>query len=138
MLIQLLKEISKTQNRIESRLGTSDGFDILSLFWQLVEQQRTTNELLERCLAELSQHSPTPSEDQKVKSEGNIVPDGLLEEELITIKQAAHTLGVSRWKIAKMREEGELTDYDRNGQIRLSRREVEAAKIWYSIPKGKI
>ncbi|TYR36342.1 helix-turn-helix domain-containing protein [Sphingobacterium phlebotomi] len=94
--------------------------------------------MLERCLAELSQHLPTPSEEENVKREGNARPDRLPQEELITIKQAEGILGVSRWKIAKMREEGELTDYDRNGQIRLSRREVEAAKIWYSIPKGKV
>lgn len=64
--------------------------------------------------------------------------EGLAEEDLITIKEAEGILGVKRGKIKKMRDEGKLTDFGKDGRIRLSRKEVEEARVWYSIPKGKI
>ena len=60
------------------------------------------------------------------------------EEELCTVKEACHILKVSRWKIWDMGQKGKLTCLKRKGHVRLVRDEVEKAKLWYSIPKGKI
>lgn len=62
------------------------------------------------------------------------------EEELVTISYAMVELKVSRWKIDKMREEKQLRTI-RQGEkrpVRLIKSEVEAAKLWYSMKKGKI
>ena len=64
--------------------------------------------------------------------------DAYRPEELITVKEAAAILNVSRWKVDDMRDKNKLTSLERNRRIRLIRREVEAAVKWYSIPKGKV
>lgn len=63
--------------------------------------------------------------------------DAYRPEELMTIKEAAALLNVSRWKVDDMRDKNKLTSLERNKRIRLIRLEVEAAVKWYSIPKGK-
>jgi predicted DNA-binding transcriptional regulator AlpA len=60
------------------------------------------------------------------------------EKELVTIKEAMGILGVSRWKIFDMRKKGQFTKVERDGWKRLIKAEVEAARIWYSVPKGKV
>lgn len=61
-----------------------------------------------------------------------------LEEELMTVKEAMALLKVSRWKLTQMRKKAELSSISRDGRVRLIREEVEAARIWYSLRKGKI
>lgn len=68
----------------------------------------------------------------------NREPDAYRPEELMTIKEAAAILNVSRWKVDDMRDKNKLTSLERNKRIRLIRLEVEAAVRWYSIPKGKV
>lgn len=62
------------------------------------------------------------------------------EEDLVTISYAMVELRVSRWKIDKMRDEKQLTTIKQGGKrsVRLIKAEVEAAKLWYSMRKGKI
>ncbi|SFS98402.1 helix-turn-helix domain-containing protein [Sphingobacterium wenxiniae] len=60
------------------------------------------------------------------------------EEELMTVKEAMALLKVSRWKLTQMRKKAELSSISRDGRVRLIREEVEAARIWYSLRKGKI
>lgn len=60
------------------------------------------------------------------------------EEELITIKEAIALLNVTRFTVDAMRARGELTSISRNGHVRLIRKEVMAARSWYSAKKGKI
>src|SRR5690606_34271406 len=60
------------------------------------------------------------------------------EDELMTVKEAMAELRISRWKIDDMRDKGQLTTIDRGSRVRLIKEEVQAAKIWYSVPKGKI
>ncbi|MBD1422791.1 response regulator [Sphingobacterium chuzhouense] len=60
------------------------------------------------------------------------------EKDLVTVKEAEDMLQVSRWKITKMRDNGELTTLEKDGQIRLLRTEVEEEKVNYSVRKGKI
>ncbi len=75
---------------------------------------------------------------EKNEGELRIDPKAYSEAELMTLKEAEYELKASRWKIKRMREEGALTELKRKDGIRLIRSEVEAAKKWYSIPKGKI
>lgn len=65
-------------------------------------------------------------------------PEAYRPDELVTIKEAAHMLHISRWKVDDMRSRAELTSLEKNGRIRLIRQEIEAAIKWYSVPKGKI
>jgi len=60
------------------------------------------------------------------------------EEELMTVKEAMDVLKIGRWKLHDMRRKGELTTILRNKRVRLIRAEVEAARLWYSVPKGKV
>ncbi|HLT87962.1 MAG TPA: hypothetical protein VKZ57_10245 [Sphingobacterium sp.] len=95
-------------------------------------------ELLDKRLPELPTISPIPPISREARKEWIKPIEAYSEKELVTIKEARHILGVSRWKIDKMRDEDELTTLDKNGQVRLIRKEVEEAKVWYSIPKGKV
>lgn len=60
------------------------------------------------------------------------------EAELITIKEAAAQLHVSRNTVDAMRKRGDLTSIRRNGRVRLHKQEVMAARTWYSVQKGKV
>lgn len=105
---------------------------------KIVDVLNDIYEILNKRLPELPMISPVPPISPKAGKEPIKPIDAYSETELVTIKEAAHILGVSRWKIGKMRDEDELTTLDKNGQVRLIRQEVEDAKVWYSIPKGKI
>lgn len=60
------------------------------------------------------------------------------EQELLTVKEAMSELHISRWKLSEMRNSQQLsTIYRGKKGVRLVKEEVEAAKLWYSIPKGK-
>ena len=63
---------------------------------------------------------------------------GFHEDELMTIRQAAIELRVSRGTVDKLRKEGKLTSLHQDRNVRLIRAEVIAAKIWYSRNKGKL
>lgn len=60
------------------------------------------------------------------------------EDELVTVKEAEAILKVSRWKIEDMCNKGELTIIRKGRSVRLIKAEVDAARIWYSAPKGKV
>lgn len=60
------------------------------------------------------------------------------EKHLMTVKEAMHHLNASRNTVDTLRREGKLTTYKRGKSVRLLRAEVEAARSWWSIPKGKI
>jgi len=94
-------------------------------------------ELLDKRLPLLSVLCPTALSPEERKEVVRPI-ESYTENELVTIKEAAHLLGVSRWKVDNMRKKKQLTTLDRGGQIRLIRKEVDDAKIWYSIPKGKV
>lgn len=94
--------------------------------------------LLEERLPSLSDISPFPTLTPDVQKEQSKPADAFSDSELVTIKEAADMLHVSRWKIFAMRKARELTTLEKNGQVRLIKTEVEAAKCWYSGPKGKI
>lgn len=63
---------------------------------------------------------------------------GYSEDELMTVKEACAEMNVSRGTIYKKIRDGKLDKVKRDGPTRLIRKEVEAAKIWYSVPKGKL
>lgn len=67
-----------------------------------------------------------------------IAKQSYTESELMTVDEACRELLISRWKLTDMRNKGQLTTIERGRSVRLIRAEVEAAKLWYSIPKGKI
>ncbi|WP_196939843.1 helix-turn-helix domain-containing protein [Sphingobacterium pedocola] len=60
------------------------------------------------------------------------------EDELVTVKEAEAILKVSRWKIEDMCNKGELTIIRKGRSVRLIKAEVDAARVWYSAPKGKV
>lgn len=64
--------------------------------------------------------------------------EAFLERDLVTIKEAEGILGVSRWKITDLRDKGELTTLEKDGRVRLIRKEVEAVRSDYSVRKGKV
>ncbi len=80
----------------------------------------------------------------RVVSAGEPMPGGDPEadspvvQELITIKEAAAVLNVSRYTVDAMRKRGQLTSIRSNGRVRLKRHEVLDARKWYSVLKGKV
>ncbi|SEM54286.1 hypothetical protein SAMN05216436_105131 [bacterium A37T11] len=63
------------------------------------------------------------------------------ERQLMTISQATRLLKISRFKLDDMRATGKLCTLKKDPndrEVRLLRSEVEAARVWYSIPKGKV
>lgn len=62
----------------------------------------------------------------------------LSDSDLITIKEAAAHLNVSRYTVDAMRKRGELTSIRRNNRVRLNWHEVKEARKWYSVRKGKV
>ena len=56
----------------------------------------------------------------------------------MTIAEVEGALKACRATIDNMRKENKLTSYYRGRTVRLDRREVEAARIWWSVAKGKV
>ncbi|GGH06710.1 helix-turn-helix domain-containing protein [Sphingobacterium alkalisoli] len=99
----------------------------LNLIYNLLEKQLSTNE------------DVPVSASVAVPDECNVRDAASYdEEELLTIKEAMGILGVSRWKIFDMRKKGQFTKIERDGRKRLIKTEVDAARVWYSAPKGKV
>lgn len=99
---------------------------IVTLMEVLVAQQC---EHRDRCrVIAMPDREPDPSD----------LPESPGEEELITIKEAVALLNVTRFTVDAMRARGELTSISRNGRVRLNRKEVMAARSWYSVKKGKV
>ena len=61
-----------------------------------------------------------------------------VEEELLTIREAIIRLNISRSTLDKLRNEGRLTTLKQNRSVRLLKSEVEEARGWYSLRKGKV
>ncbi|MDR2273517.1 MAG: helix-turn-helix domain-containing protein [Sphingobacterium sp.] len=59
------------------------------------------------------------------------------DEELMTVKEAYLELKISRNTLDQLRREQKLTSVFKKRNVRLIRTEVEAAKKWYSLIKGK-
>lgn len=57
---------------------------------------------------------------------------------LMTIKEAIAVLKVSRYTVDAMRRRGQLTTIRQHNRIRLLRQEVDEARRWYSVAKGKV
>ncbi|MEN5435271.1 hypothetical protein ABE545_16675 [Sphingobacterium faecium] len=60
------------------------------------------------------------------------------EEELMTIREAYLELKISRNTLDGLRRQKKLTSVFNKRNVRLIRTEVEAAKRWYSLVKGKL
>lgn len=56
----------------------------------------------------------------------------------LTIKEAVGLLKSSRGTVDNLRKEGKLTSYHKGRRVRLDRREVEEARKWWSVIKGKV
>ena len=112
-------------------------YQLLQAVWRIEKQ-------LNHFTVAREQSAPAPpkGEEPRENTEAYLHESGrelyYREDELYTVKEACHILKVSRWKIGDMGQKGELTCLKRKGHVRLLRTEVEKAKLWYSIPKGKI
>lgn len=103
-----------------------------------IDQNHTIIDLL-RTIAGNPSKPVLPKKEWESTSQPREKPSGsYTDEELVTVKVAQGKLGVSRWKIYDMRIKEQLTTVERDGQVRLIRAEVEAARLWYSVPKGKV
>lgn len=107
------------------------------LIRKTVQYMATLMETLVAQQAQLSERSRTvtllPDNMESMET-----ADGDAEAELMTIKEAAAQLNVSRYTVDAMRKRGDLTSIRRNGRVRLMRNEVLAARKWYSVLKGKV
>ncbi len=79
---------------------------------------------------------PTPSREAPAPEPPDRVWDDATY--LVTTKEAMAILHASRNTVDALRREGRLTTYSRGRFVRLLRAEVEAARHWWSVPKGKI
>lgn len=59
-------------------------------------------------------------------------------DEWITINEALHILKISRGTLYKLRKKGQIASRETNRSVRLLKSDVEEAKGWYSISKGKV
>lgn len=78
---------------------------------------------------------PPPAVAQAAAEAGPFLFDG---PDALTIKEAESILKATRGTIDNMRKDNKLTSYYQGRKVRLDRREVEAAKIWWSVAKGKV
>lgn len=96
-------------------------------------------ELVEKIYEEIfSQNNSTAALELPLEKSECSSKESYTEDELITVKEACMELNISRWKLTDMRNKKQLTSVVKDGRVRLIRAEVEAAKLWYSLPKGKI
>ncbi len=66
-------------------------------------------------------------------------PDYLVDgPEAVTLKEAAGILNCGDTTIENMRNDERLKSYYRGRSVRLRRAQVEAARAWWSVPKGKV
>mgnify|MGYP003939865787 CR=1 FL=1 len=72
---------------------------------------------------------------QSPEATGDFLFDG---PDAMTVKEAADLLNSSRGTVDNMRKEGKLTSYNKGRHVRLDRREVEEARKWWSVRKGKV
>lgn len=108
---------------------------LIELSRAYLEQSQCILQLLQPLAGESDLDLPSVEEDG---SSGVSPKDSYAPEELMTVDQACRALKISRWKLTDMRDKGELTSIRNGRSVRLIREEVEAAKLWYSVPKGKI
>lgn len=60
------------------------------------------------------------------------------ESELLTIIEAIDILKISRSTLYRLRNNGKINTIVYRRSVRFLKKEVEEARIWYSIPKGKV
>lgn len=58
--------------------------------------------------------------------------------EAVTVKEASRILNCGDTTIENMRKDGRLKSYYRGHNVRLRRQQVEEARTWWSVPKGKV
>lgn len=79
------------------------------------------------CLKEKKEHPPEKADR-----------DAYTDDELCTVGEACLMMKVSRSTIDRLRDAGKLSSLEKKGRVRLVKAEIEEAKIWYSVRKGKL